>query len=135
MFAAGERRRGSVNGEARRREKDIERVVGQGGKALLVHGALPRKPLFVLHPFARQAARENEGTRNVVEGRGGSGEGDGDRNRGTERTTDREKGRSARERRRLEERDEERVGRTSRWKRERTRKAERMREQERERRN
>lgn len=50
----------SVNGEARRREKDIERVVGQGGKALLVHGALPRKPLFVLHPFARSSGSARE---------------------------------------------------------------------------
>jgi len=59
-----------------------------------VHGALPRKPLFVLHPFARarQATRENEGTRKE------GWEGDGDRNRETERTTNREKGRSARER-------------------------------------
>lgn len=46
-----------------KRKKDIKRVVEQGEKALLVHGALPRKPLFVLHPFARarQATRENAG--------------------------------------------------------------------------
>lgn len=53
-----------------RREKDVKCVVKQGRTALLVHGALPRKPLFVLHPFARarQAMRENEGTRKGWEG-------------------------------------------------------------------
>lgn len=58
-------RSGEREGARAKREKDVKRVVEQGGKALLVHGALPRKPLFVLHPFARarQAARENEGTR------------------------------------------------------------------------
>lgn len=62
----GERGRGGGGGEGYdKREKDVKRVVKQGGTALLVHGALPRKPLFVLHPFARarQATRENEGTR------------------------------------------------------------------------
>jgi len=58
-----------VNGRAEgsaAKGKNVERVVEQGEKALLVHGALPRKPLFVLHPFARSlvSERENEGTRN-----------------------------------------------------------------------
>lgn len=55
-------------------EKDIERVVGQGGKALLVHGALPRKPLFVLHPFARSSgsARERGNEKCGGETRGGA---------------------------------------------------------------
>lgn len=66
MFAVGERVAGGAGkGERdeqgmRRREKDAERVVRQGEKALLVHGALPRKPLFVLHPFARSSGSARE---------------------------------------------------------------------------
>lgn len=61
VFAAGERARtrDGVRVVAAARE-GRRGVVEQGGKTLLVHGALPRKPLFVLHPFACSSGSTRE---------------------------------------------------------------------------